>query len=259
MRVLPKRLYKSPRQKIGVKAKEEMVRTEGLEPPILSEPDPKSGASAIPPRAQAPANMPDERGFRNDAIVIASAGRRAYATNMTTNKKMTQRSFVLELPIRSGAGTFVARYSERGLSNLRFPRQKTSGGVSGRNVQQSIPSRVRAWHRKATQALLRALAGKDPGPLPPMDPNVGTEFQRKVWSALREIQSGTTATYSEIARVVGRPKALRAVGSACGANPIPILIPCHRVLTANLRLGGFSGGLEWKRKLLAVEGIHAKL
>jgi len=57
-----------------------------------------------------------------------------------------------------------------------------------------------------------------------------------------------------IARQIDRPKSVRAVGGACGANPIPVLIPCHRVLAANGRLGGFSGGLPWKRRLLAVEG-----
>ena len=59
-----------------------------------------------------------------------------------------------------------------------------------------------------------------------------------------------------MARAIGRPKATRAVGQACGANPIPVLIPCHRVLAANRKLGGFSGGLDWKEKLLAIEGAE---
>ena len=66
---------------------------------------------------------------------------------------------------------------------------------------------------------------------------------------------GRTASYGDLARDIGRPKAFRAVGGACGANPIPVLIPCHRALAANGRLGGFSGGLEWKRTLLAAEGV----
>jgi O-6-methylguanine DNA methyltransferase len=60
-------------------------------------------------------------------------------------------------------------------------------------------------------------------------------------------------SYAEVAEAIGKPKAVRAVGGACGANPIPLFVPCHRVLAANHRLGGFSGGLEWKRTLLARE------
>jgi len=74
--------------------------------------------------------------------------------------------------------------------------------------------------------------------------------------ALQAIPPGRTASYGELARAIGRPRACRAVGGACGANPIVVLIPCHRALAANGRLGGFSGGLDWKRTLLAVEGVN---
>jgi O-6-methylguanine DNA methyltransferase len=83
----------------------------------------------------------------------------------------------------------------------------------------------------------------------------GTTFQRKVWNTLRKIARGRTKSYGKIARAIGKPKAVRAVGGACGANPIPVLVPCHRVLAANKKLGGFSGGLKWKRELLAREGV----
>jgi len=72
---------------------------------------------------------------------------------------------------------------------------------------------------------------------------------------LRKIKPGSTRSYSELAGAVGKPQAARAVGGACGANPIPVLIPCHRVLAANRKIGGFSGGLEWKRRLLEREGV----
>jgi O-6-methylguanine DNA methyltransferase len=91
--------------------------------------------------------------------------------------------------------------------------------------------------------------------LPPLDVSVGTAFQQRVWSALRKIGCGQTQSYGEIAQAIGKPKAVRAVGGACGANPIPVLVPCHRVLAANRKLGGFSGGLNWKRTLLAREGV----
>lgn len=71
---------------------------------------------------------------------------------------------------------------------------------------------------------------------------------------MRAIPFGETVSYQAIALSINNPKACRAVGGACGANPIPVLVPCHRVLAANQRLGGFSGGLDWKIKLLKREG-----
>ena len=78
----------------------------------------------------------------------------------------------------------------------------------------------------------------------------GTPFQQKVWSALRTIPYGTTATYGEIARKIGSPTASRAVGAANGRNPIAIVVPCHRVIGANGTLTGYAGGLDMKRALL---------
>ena len=100
----------------------------------------------------------------------------------------------------------------------------------------------------------RILAGNEPTQFPPLDP-AGTEFQKSVWNALRKIPLGKTRSYGEIAKHIGKPRAVRAVGGACGANPIPVLVPCHRVLAANRKIGGFSGGLNWKRALLAREGV----
>jgi len=69
------------------------------------------------------------------------------------------------------------------------------------------------------------------------------------------IRPGKTLSYGEMAAAIGKPRAVRAVGGACGANPIPVIVPCHRVLAANHRLGGFSSGLDWKRTLLTREGV----
>ena len=82
----------------------------------------------------------------------------------------------------------------------------------------------------------------------------GTDFQKSVWNELCSIPYGETASYADIAKRVGRPAASRAVGNACAANPIPLIIPCHRVV-ASVGLGGFSGGLALKRKLMEIEGI----
>lgn len=83
----------------------------------------------------------------------------------------------------------------------------------------------------------------------PLGPK-GTPFQHKVWAALRTIPYATTASYGEIARKVGSPKACRAVGAANGRNPIAIVVPCHRVIGANGTLTGYAGGLDMKRRLL---------
>lgn len=84
----------------------------------------------------------------------------------------------------------------------------------------------------------------------------GTPFQRAVWDALRRIPAGTTTSYGELARVIERPLAVRAVGHANGANPIGIVVPCHRVVGKSGALTGYAGGVERKRWLLAHEGAR---
>lgn len=86
---------------------------------------------------------------------------------------------------------------------------------------------------------------------------IGTEFQRKVWTELRRIPYASTISYAELARRIENPKAMRAVGLANGRNPIPIIVPCHRVIGANGSLTGFGGGIERKRWLLEHESQHA--
>jgi methylated-DNA-[protein]-cysteine S-methyltransferase len=88
-----------------------------------------------------------------------------------------------------------------------------------------------------------------------VDPD-GTPFQRLVWAALRTIPAGTTATYGEIARAIRAPTASRAVGAANGANPIWLVVPCHRVIGASGALTGYAAGIEVKRRLLAHEATH---
>lgn len=106
--------------------------------------------------------------------------------------------------------------------------------------------------RDATDQLRAYFAGERQSFDLPLAPR-GTEFQLSVWDALQRIPYGQTTTYSTIAERIGRPAAIRAVGAANGANPIPIIIPCHRVIGTNGSLTGFGGGLDVKRKLLALE------
>lgn len=86
---------------------------------------------------------------------------------------------------------------------------------------------------------------------------VGTEFQLKVWNALKKIPKGEVWTYTQLAQFIGHPNSQRAVANACGANPYPIIIPCHRVIRSDGSIGGYSGegGVETKRKLLSDEGV----
>jgi O-6-methylguanine DNA methyltransferase len=159
---------------------------------------------------------------------------------------------LIRVAIPTPDGVFLAGYSKTGLAELRFPsRQRTA-----LNPRSSIPAQVRQWHAATSTALQRILCGRAPASLPPLDTSGGTEFQQSVWQAMRRIQPGQTRSYGEIAAAIGRPKAVRAVGGACGGNPIPVLVPCHRVVAANRKLGGFGGGLNWKRKLLAREGVR---
>jgi O-6-methylguanine DNA methyltransferase len=84
---------------------------------------------------------------------------------------------------------------------------------------------------------------------------LGTPFQRQVWQALMRIPAGQTCSYGDVAHLIGRPGAARAVGAACGVNPLPLFVPCHRVLGAGGKMGGFGGGLPLKRALLLREGV----
>ena len=90
----------------------------------------------------------------------------------------------------------------------------------------------------------------------PLDLESATDFQRAVYDELVKVEHGRLTTYGELAQAVHRPELARAVGQAVGANPVPIVIPCHRVVAADSRLGGFSGGLTAKVALLSVENVH---
>jgi len=135
------------------------------------------------------------------------------------------------------------------LVSLRFVEE--SGAPPGDPTSRGDPSGV--------LAALEAYFAGDLGALAriPVRFDRGTEFQREVWTALQGIPLGETISYAELARRVGRPSAFRAVGSANGQNPIGIVVPCHRVIAADGKLGGYAGGLDRKRWLLAHEGAIA--
>jgi O-6-methylguanine DNA methyltransferase len=159
-----------------------------------------------------------------------------------------QPIIVATLKIKTDEGDFVARYSSAGLARLDFPTTKTKGAATAPAAHP-----VAGWHELTTRAVRQALQGRPMEAPPPVDLSGGTAFQRRVWAALRTIPAGKTETYAHLAASLKKPKAARAVGGACGANPAPLIIPCHRVVAAQGGLGGFSGGLHWKRKLLGRE------
>jgi AraC family transcriptional regulator of adaptative response/methylated-DNA-[protein]-cysteine methyltransferase len=102
------------------------------------------------------------------------------------------------------------------------------------------------------EKILSFIAGESSLARVPLDIR-GTVFQRRVWETLRRIPRGETRTYQDIARAIGAPRAVRAVGSACGANPVALAVPCHRAVRSDGGLGGYAWGLQRKRKLLALE------
>tara|TARA_R110000824_G_scaffold400920_2_gene609896 strand:+ start:9229 stop:9768 length:540 start_codon:yes stop_codon:yes gene_type:complete len=137
-----------------------------------------------------------------------------------------------------------------GLAMVLFPNQKD---VAFAKREGSAPARI---HRdKALKALDLYFEGRkrDFGGLKLAA--AGTAFQKSVWQTLAAIPFGETRSYAEIARAIGSPKAMRAVGLANGRNPIPIIVPCHRVIGADGSLTGFGGGLPTKKWLLEFEGI----
>jgi len=144
-----------------------------------------------------------------------------------------------------------------GLAFLELPRSNGSG-FTGWLRRWAPGARVAEGFKPnqgAAKQLLEYFAGKRREFEVPLDLR-GTEFQVAVWRALCAIPYGETISYAEQARRVGRPNAPRAVGAANGANPIAIIVPCHRVVNADGKLGGYGGGLPLKKRLLALE--HAQ-
>jgi len=151
---------------------------------------------------------------------------------------------------------------------VRWDSVDTSTGpvsfaTDGRHVRLVLLGRERRDDTRPTpldREARRQLAAYLAGRLREFDLPVAPELPRftgAVLEAVARIPYGETRSYGEIARAVGSPKAARAVGQAVGSNPLPLLIPCHRVLAAGGRIGGFGGGLPWKRFLLGLEGISA--
>jgi len=164
--------------------------------------------------------------------------------------------------------------TERGIVACSLPGERNGlrGDEVSRPARAAPADHVRAWlDRHLPQAEIHEGAGRN-GPAIaavrdflagrrreldlPLDLR-GTEFQKKVWAALRRVPYGGTISYAELAARAGHPRASRACGSANGSNPVPLFVPCHRTIASGGKLGGFGGGLELKARLLELERTHA--
>lgn len=153
------------------------------------------------------------------------------------------------------AGWAGLSITSRGVYGLTLPAASRGDALRGLERSTGEVDDDDLFHRVAAE-LAAYFAGVRVGLALPVDLDGYSDFQQRVLQELAAIPWGSTRTYGEVAAAMGNPRAARAVGQACGANRIPLVIPCHRVTAAGGRLGGFGGGLDWKRRLLALEGAH---
>ena len=148
-------------------------------------------------------------------------------------------------------GELLLAGDDEGLSLISFPRDRYHGDPKPDWIYNEKPFEA------ARRQLSEYFAGERKHFDLPLKPS-GTEFQLRVLEELRRIPYGETASYADVARRIGKPKALRAVGAANGRNPLPIVIPCHRVIGSSGDLTGFGGGLATKQALLRLEAEHSQ-
>jgi methylated-DNA-[protein]-cysteine S-methyltransferase len=171
---------------------------------------------------------------------------------------MRQNVYWTKIELDGREWTLIA--TERGLCRVVFPHEGLGDWLPW--LERAAPGAPVAEDREAIRQLgaIELLEAYFRGERVsfeqvPLD-LIGTEFQQAVWRALGEVPYGETRTYRDIAVAVGRPKAVRAVGAANGTNPIPVLLPCHRIVGADRKLTGYYGGLAMKRRLLELERIE---
>ncbi|MEO5810319.1 MAG: methylated-DNA--[protein]-cysteine S-methyltransferase [Sphingomicrobium sp.] len=151
----------------------------------------------------------------------------------------------------SQLGPLLVAGTAKGICRLTFDEDESALHRRFPNADiQPDDGRIAPW----VEAALTAIRTPAAAPEVPLDVR-GTAFQEKVWQELRKIPLGETRSYADIAVAVGQPGAVRAVGTANGSNPVSVLVPCHRVIRSDGSLGGYGGGIDNKRKLLAAEGI----
>lgn len=171
---------------------------------------------------------------------------------MSTDASTTLRWGTAATPI----GHLLVAVGETGLAVVEFVDDPA---VAGDRLQARLPGATLKAELPADDPRLAAVWAMVIDGTPAHVPvaAAGTEFQQAVWAALQDIAVGQTRSYSEVAAAVGRPRAVRAVASACARNPVAVVVPCHRVIRADGGLGGYAYGLTIKEHLLAVERQRA--
>lgn len=159
--------------------------------------------------------------------------------------------------INSPVGEILATRTDQGLNFVSFPKSKWEKFLSALKKEENVTLvQDNQKFSKLRENLKAYFSGKKVQFKEKFDLAGGTNFQKKVWTAMQKIPFGQTRSYGWLAKQVGGKNKARAVGGACGSNPLPILIPCHRVIREDGGLGGYGGGLNLKKKLLQIEGAN---
>lgn len=204
-------------------------------------------------------------GLRSGGAVMAAAFGAGYGSSRAFYEEASSALGMAPASYRRGGAGEVVRYTEvasplgavlvaataRGVCAVRFLDGSSAGAVLAAELPAAVLVRDDAGLREAAAGVVAAV-GAGPHPALPLEVRA-TAFQLQVWRALQAIPAGRTATYAEVAAAVGRPSAVRAVAAACAANPVAVLVPCHRVVGTGGRLAGYRWGLERKRALLDAE------
>jgi methylated-DNA-[protein]-cysteine S-methyltransferase len=165
-----------------------------------------------------------------------------------------QRFTVFNTPL----GWMALLASPNGITSLTLPYPTEKAAAEAISTGKEAMRAGKDCFLEAISQIQQYMSGKPVKFTMELDLSAGTAFQQQVWSCCRNIPYGKTRSYSWIAHQVGKPSAARAVGNALNKNPIPIIIPCHRVIAADGSIGGYGGGLSVKRELLALEDITVK-
>lgn len=175
--------------------------------------------------------------------------------------KMATKSVIYMDEMESPIGLLTIGKSEKGICFIHFGRLKKDTKMNAsfmKRFQDVLYKKSEIQLVEAVKQLNEYFSGERKTFDLPLD-LIGTPFQLSVWSKLTEIPYGETRSYKQIATDIGSPKAVRAIGGANNKNPVPIIIPCHRVIGSNGSLVGYGGGLEKKQYLLHLEGVLEKM
>lgn len=175
------------------------------------------------------------------------------------NSRSTNTVTIYHHTLNPGNGEWTLWASDKGLIRVSFPQDE--GQLPASWLKMYAPAHelmkdAGRFEQLGVITLLERYFAGEPVDFSGVELDLwGTPFQQEVWRGLLTIPHGETASYKQLAERIGRPLAVRAVGAANGQNPVPVIVPCHRVIGANGTLTGFRGGLQMKQELLQLEGI----